>query len=191
MKFTSVTSPTPAATSGRLPWATSCQAPGEPAPAPVPGPDVKLSWLPPGATAQYRHDCRFPGASFVQVDLPGRANVNTVPATGIPIGSSAPTTRGAAYHPAGYVSVEALALSVPPRPLPLSSDPPYTRLTTSVEGHPATVLYPDNTLGAYSIAWMQDGIYVQVHTDRGLTPDGVSGVPLSELEQVAAGVQLG
>lgn len=178
-------------TSGRLPWKTTCPTPSDPDPAQVPGPDVKLTWLPSGANAQYRQDCRFPGASFVQVDLPGRANADTVPATGIPSGWR-PATGGPWFHPAGYISVEARAMSVPPRQLPLPSDDSYTRVTTSVNGHPATVLYPTNNgLGGYNIGWMQNGIYVQVHTDRGLTPDGVSGVPLSQLEQVAAGVRLG
>lgn len=189
---TSVTASAPAVAGSHLPWRTSCQAPlppGEQSLGNVSAPDLKLSWLPAGATAQYSHDCRFPRATYVQVDLPGRANADTVPVTGIPAGVPLPAV-GTPYHPASVISVVAIAKGVPSRPLPNSTDPPYTTVTTSVNGHPGTMSYPGNGLGGYHIGWMQGGDYVQVSTTRGLTPDGISGVPLSQLEQVAEGVRL-
>ncbi len=188
---TNVTASTPATAGSRLASTTACQTPFPVSERPVargPAPNITLSWLPSGATFQYHQDCRFPGAMFGAVSLPGRANADTVPPTGIPIGLP-PAPGSPAYHPADYISVEAIAgMSMPPRPLPLSSE--YSRVTISVNGHPATVSYPNNGLGGYNIAWVQGGDYVQIHSDRGLTSNGLSGVPLSQLEQVAEGLRL-
>jgi hypothetical protein len=169
----------------------SCQTPFSRGTKPttrLPAPDVNLSWLPAGATVRYHRDCRFPGTTFGYVSLPGRANANTVPPTGIPIGVR-PDPRGATYHPAGFISVVVGAGGRLPPPLPNQFG--YKTVTTTINGHPARMSYPGKVLGGYHIEWLQNGDYVGVSVNRGRTPDGISGVPLSQLKQVAAGLQLG
>jgi hypothetical protein len=124
------------------------------------------------------------------VSLSGRANGDTMSLTGIPIGL--PPAVGLRYHQAGYIWLVVEAGGVLPRPLPTPSGPPYTKVSASIHGHPATMLYPaDHGPGGYHIQWVQNGDFVSVQTNRGRTTDGLSGVPLSQLERVAEGLQLG
>lgn len=173
--------------------ASSCPGGLQPMPdlahAKIPAPEVTLSSLPAGATILYGDDCKFPNDTVVQVNLPGEANTDTVPSTGMPVGDV--LSRPGAYHPASYVLVTVVGgmNEAPPTPSP---SPDYTVRTITVQGHGAMAWYPSNLgLGGYNIAWIQDGDYVQVQTTRGRTDHGESGVSLSELEAVANGTRLG
>lgn len=160
----------------------------------VQAPKVTLSRLPAGSTLSYNHLCAFPNDTVVQINLPGNANANTVPSTGIP-GRLSPSQLGA-YHPASFISVIVIGgLIVPPRSQPTTTSDPLldtTVATIDVQGNTATAWYPSNEgLGGYNIAWVEDGDYVQVQTTRGQTDAGEAGVSLRELEDVANGLRLG
>jgi hypothetical protein len=131
-------------------------------------------------------------ATFFTATLPGRANVDTVPATGIPLHAK----NLGLYHPASYIKVGVIRLpdgvTAPPRGFQPTSPNRYVAVKTiTVQGHPATAWYMKRGLGGINIGWLQDGDYVSVQTSRGTTPDGLSGVSLRQLEKVAQGVRIG
>lgn len=164
-------------------WHTSRPAPIAARPASDAAPaytqSVTPRYLPAGATlVESPHDGTFPDVAVRQYALPGAANADTIPPTGIDE-QNALTVHTATVLEVSFVPGVA---SVPP----IGVDPTYFDIRdVTVAGLPALLSTPKNGFGAYRVDWMDAAGYHVVLCERQDTVDGTSGIPADELLRVA------
>lgn len=71
-------------------------------------------------------------------------------------------------------------------PAPLVADDSVTISKTALPaGVTARVAEPVDDNGLVRVEWVRDGIYYQLRSDRGATPDGTTGLPASTVLAMA------
>lgn len=144
----------------------------------------RLTWTPAGSTIQTSQDPRYPGTTFLKVTLPGAANADTIPKV---LPNNVATARLGTYHAATGISVVVVSGVTTMPSLPV--DPQYfVTSTIAVNGLSASLSVPRSGWGPYRIDWIDNGKYVSVLCDHGDTSAGPTGISVSDLEKVAAGV---
>ena len=124
------------------------------------------------------------GAPLMAYCLPGRANANTIPPGG-PTEENYSIVHSATCLGFFYMPAESNG-RLPPS---LAFGPSFSVSQTTVSGHPARLTMPSRgVVGLYQLEWMASGLRFTLRVDRLRTPEGVSGIPLTELRRVANSV---
>lgn len=116
--------------------------------------------------------------------LPGRANADTIPASGL-------TKANATVV---HVATEVVFLAVSSEadgqlPPSLADSQVFDVSTVTINGGPGRLQVPKNGYGAYRVEWQADGLRFTLLEDRLKTQDGTSGLDTTELLRMARSVQ--